>query len=308
MKYLLLVANGTLALQVAYRALGVTGAVLTTPFTFVATTASLAWEGLEPIFVDVDRKSFNLDPKQLEASPPASAIVPVHVYGNPCDVEAIKRVARERSIPVIYDAAHAFGSTLDGQSLLRHGDAATLSFHATKIFHTIEGGAIVFRDEEPYRLARSLINFGQEADEAVHLTGLNAKLSEYHAAVGLILLDRIDEILEHRAGLVDEYQRLLGDCVGFQEWHPLGRPNGAYMPILLRDEAQLLSAMARLVDDGIQTRRYFWPSLNRLSWPRRTACPVSEDIASRVLCLPLYADLARSDVRQIAVRLRAALA
>ena len=306
-RHLLLVANGTLALQVAYRALEISGPVLTTPFSFVVTTSSLAWAGLEPVFVDIDERSWDLDARLLEDSPPASAVVPVHVYGNPCDVEAIGKFAEARAIPVIYDAAHAFGSMIDGQSVLGYGDASTLSFHATKIFHTAEGGAIVFRDEERYRRARSLINFGIEDELPTGVIGINAKLSEYHAAIGLTLLDRIGDLLEHRAELAEDYRRALSGHVELQEWHAGSSPNGAYAPIRLASEAEMSRVKSRLAEEGIQTRRYFRPSLNQLPWPTHVRCPKSEDLAGRVLCLPLYTDLTRADVRHIAERVIAAL-
>jgi len=301
-EHLLLVSNGTLALQVAYRVLGLTGRVLTTPYSFAATTSSLIWEGLEPVFVDIDSKSLNIDSAKLEAAGPASGIVAVHVYGNPCDVEALETFAAARGMPVLYDAAHAFGSTFDGAGLLRWGDAATLSFHATKIFHTVEGGAIVFREEGAYRAARELINFGIRADGELGPFGTNCKLSEYHAAAGLALMDGIGEVVEHRSGLAAEYRNLLDGWVDFQAWSDRGRENGAYMPVLLADETQCVLLKAELEERGVQTRRYFYPSLNRTAATaaHSVRCPVSEDIASRVLCLPLYADLRLDEVRQVA--------
>ena len=307
-EHLLLVTNGTLALQVAYRALGLKGTVLTTPYSFVATTSTLVWEGLEPRFVDIERGSLNLDPAELARAGDGSAILAVHVYGNPCDVEALASIADARQIPVIYDAAHAFGSQFDGESVLRWGDAATLSFHATKLFHTVEGGAIVFRDEAHYQAARALINFGLGSEDTIGPVGTNAKFSEYHAAAGLTLLDIIDQILDHRAGLAEAYQRSLAGWVDFQQWNARGHNNGAYMPVLLANEAQCLALKERLAAEDIHTRRYFNPSLNTLGYVAGgTACPVSEDVASRVLCLPIYADLTGSEARAIAERIKAAL-
>lgn len=306
---LLLVANGTLALQVAYRALEVTGQALTTPFSFIATTATLAWEGIAPVFIDIDPDTLNLDPRALASSSvQASAVVAVHVYGNPCDVEAIEAFGAARSIPVIYDAAHAFGSTYDGRSALAWGDAATLSFHATKIFHTIEGGAIVFRDRRHLQRARELVNFGIKSDGATEGLGINAKLSEYHAAAGLVLLDGIDEVLARRIELVETYRRGLDGWVQFQRWNARGRNNGSYMPILLDNEEQCLSLHNALAQEGIGTRRYFHPSLNTVaSSAGASACPVSERSASRVLCLPLYAGLAVGDAVWIGERVKAHL-
>lgn len=307
-KNLLLVSNGTLALHVAYRVLGLEGRVLTTPFSFVATASSMVWEGLEPVFIDIDRGTLNIDPTLLKGAGEASGIVGVHVYGNPCDVEAIQTFASGRGIPVIYDAAHAFGSKLGDESVLRWGDASTLSFHATKLFHTIEGGAIIFREREHFELAKSLINFGLDGNAPIRGIGLNAKLSEYQAAAGLALLDSTADVISRRAELVIEYKRHLADDVQFQQWHPEGAVNGAYMPILLRSERHCLEVKDKLEAQGIQTRRYFNPSLNRLDYFREKAsCPISEDSASRVLCLPLHADLVAEDVRFISGRVKGAL-
>jgi dTDP-4-amino-4,6-dideoxygalactose transaminase len=198
---LLLVANGTLALQIAYKVLGVSGKAITTPFTFVATSSSLRWEGIEPVYADIDAQSLDLSPeKVLEViDPEVTALVPVHVYGNPCDVEAFDRIAKEHGLKVIYDAAHAFGVRLNGKSILQWGDAATLSFHATKVFHTVEGGAIIFKKREDYERACRLINFGYEGGEVVD-EGINAKMSEFHAAMGLCMLDEIDTVLQQAGG------------------------------------------------------------------------------------------------------------
>lgn len=300
---LLLVANGTIALQVAYRVLGLSGRVLTTPFSFVATAATLVWEGLEPAFVDIDPGSFNLDPDELASQEPGSGIVAVHVYGNPCDVEAIERFASPRGMPVIYDAAHAFGSELNGESVLGWGDAATLSFHATKLFHTIEGGAIIFRNRDHYEEARSLINFGLREGGGIESLGTNAKLSEYHAAAGLTLLDETRDVIARRSELVETYRLALDGWVDFQVWHAGGRNNGAYMPILLADEEECLRLKQALEADGIQTRRYFHPSLNTLPYlDSPQSCPRSEAVAGRVLCLPLYGELRTDEARAIADR------
>lgn len=303
---LLLVSNGTVALQVAFHALGVAGRVATTPFSFLATVSTLLWEGLEPVFADIDPATFNLDPRGLATLPDdIAAILPVHVYGNPCDVEAIARLGEQRGIPVIYDAAHAFGSRLGNASALCWGDAATLSFHATKIFHTVEGGAIVFRSRIAWERARALVNFGIDGADSALGTGINAKLSEYHAAAGLALLDRMDKVLTHRAALAARYRRILSGTMRMQQWHPQGYETGAYMPVLFSNEIDREAAMAALAAHGIASRRYFHPSLNSLPVLAETAaaCPISEDVANRVVCLPLHADMSEEDVELIAVRL-----
>ncbi len=308
---LLLVSNGTLALQVAYRALGITGDVLTSPFSFLATTSSLHWERLRPVFADIDPASFNLDPRVASRAADRNefgGIVPVHVYGNPCDVHALADLGRSLDVPIVYDAAHAFGSRLGEESLLHWGDAATLSFHATKLFHTIEGGAIVFKDPANLEKARALINFGQHAG-TLDPVGINAKLSEYHAAAGLVLLDSIDEIIDRRVERVFEYRRALESWVEFQACHSEGAPNGAYMPIVLSDERRCVDLHKRLAGTGVGTRRYFYPSLNTLGpIDQQRPCPVSEDIATRILCLPLYTELTRADVDHIAEQVKAVLA
>lgn len=203
---LLLVANGTLALQIAYRALGVTGRnepteAITTPFTFVATASSLKWEGVEPVFADIDPDTWCLDPANIEPAitPRTKAIVPVHVFGNACDVDAIDAIAKRHNLKIIYDASHAFGVKYQGESLLKHGDAATLSFHATKLFHTGEGGAIVFKNKKDLALAKKMINFGITGPEKIEELGINAKMSELQAAMGLCVLDEIESIFFERS-------------------------------------------------------------------------------------------------------------
>lgn len=287
---LLLVANGTLALQIAYKALGVSGKAITTPFTFVATSSSLKWEGIEPVYADIDAQSLDLSPeKVLEAiDPEVTALVPVHVYGNPCDVEAFDRIAKDHDLKVIYDAAHAFGVRLNGKSILQWGDAATLSFHATKVFHTVEGGAIVFKKKEDYERACRLINFGYEGGEVVD-EGINAKMSEFHAAMGLCMLDEIDIVLQQREGVYYRYYEALKDHFEMPVWKEGATRNYAYFPVLFPSEDALLKAQERLNEAGIFPRRYFYPSLDALGHNLSDGeNPISRDRASRVLCLPVY--------------------
>ena len=287
---LLLVANGTLALQIAYKVLGVSGKAITTPFTFVATSSSLRWEGIEPVYADIDAQSLDLCPeKVLEAiDPEVTALVPVHVYGNPCDVEAFDRIAKNHDLKVIYDAAHAFGVRLNGKSILLWGDAATLSFHATKVFHTVEGGAIVFKRKEDYERACRLINFGYEEGEVVD-EGINAKMSEFHAAMGLCMLDEIDTVLQQREGVYYRYYEALKDHFEMPVWKEGATRNYAYFPVLFPSEGALLNALQRLNEAGIFPRRYFYPSLDTLGSGRSDrGSPISRDRARRVLCLPMY--------------------
>lgn len=287
---LLLVANGTLALQVAYKALGVTGKAVTTPFTFVATSSSLRWEGIEPVFADINGKTLNLSPKKAREAldPDVTALVPVHVYGNPCDVEAFDEIAREHDLKVIYDAAHAFGVRLNGKSVLEWGDAATLSFHATKVFHTVEGGAIVFKKREDYERACRLINFGYEEGEVID-EGINAKMSEFHAAMGLSMLDEIETVLAKREEVHQRYYEALKDHFDMPAWKEGATRNYGYFPVLFPSEEALLEAQERLNEAGIFPRRYFYPSLDTLESGRPDGgSPISRDRARRVLCLPIY--------------------
>jgi len=305
-EHLMLVANGTLALHLAYRALGLQVKVSTTPFSFAATASSLKWEGMTPHFVDIDKRSFNIDHKLLPSN--NNAIVAVHCFGNPCNVEQIELHAAKNSQPVIYDAAHAFASKYKGQSVLNYGDASTLSLHATKLFHCVEGGAIVFRKKAHLETAKQLTNFGFNGQGYPELVGINAKMSEVHAAMGLSLMDMVDDIVYHRKELVFHYLRELKGIVKFQAWHEHGENNGAYMPIILQSEQELLKVMSYLSKKGIQTRRYFYPSLSQVSiYGGEGSTPIANDISQRILCLPLYFDLSLKDVETIAAEVKAAL-
>ena len=299
---LLLVSNGTLALHVAYRALDIKSAICT-PFSFAATASSLAWEKIPFSFVDIDSESLNLSPSlvanALEKSNDIDSIVATHVYGNSCNVEAFEKIKNKTNVKVIYDASHAFGVNFAEQSVLNYGDASTLSFHATKVFHTIEGGAVVFREKEAYDRAKKLINFGLNVDGKPTEVGINAKLNEYQAAVGLTLLDAIDEILEYRSELFELYRQSLGGYVGLPVWSDKSSVNGAYLPIMLEDEAEKKRIKIALEKSGVPSRDYFSPSLNTVFKPK-DSCPVSESISTRILCLPLHYYLTRNNVKYIA--------
>jgi len=299
-EHLLLVANGTLALQVAYAALDVKGEVLTTPFSFAATASSLCWQNLKPRFIDIDAKSLNIDIEAIRKSDlsSASAILGVHVFGNPCEVEKIENIAKEYELKVIYDAAHAFASQYGEESVLHYGDASTLSLHATKLFHSVEGGAIIFKNKAVFEKAKQLINFGFDSQQFPEYVGINAKMSEFHAAMGLAVLDDIDHIASQRRELIDCYhQNLSGTSLQLQDWHDKGQRNGAYMPILLENEAQLLKVVSSLSEQGIQTRRYFHPSLSQVPvYGEVGVTPVANGVSARVLCLPMYTDLSLDDV------------
>ncbi|MGJ7461971.1 DegT/DnrJ/EryC1/StrS family aminotransferase [Halomonas sp. MA07-2] len=310
---LLLVSNGTLALQVAYRALGITGLgttstandrseVITTPFTFVATSSSLVWEGAKPRFVDIDPDTWCLDPEGIRAAITSRTrgIVPVHVFGNGCDVDAIDEVAAEHGIKVVYDGAHAFGVQKRGRSLLLSGDATTLSFHATKLFHTIEGGAIIFRRREDLLRARRMIGFGIKSATEIDLLGINAKMNEFQAAMGLSVLDEIETNLSKRESIWDVYSSGLKHCYQLQAWHPDCSRNYAYFPVLFDSEEQAITVQAELLAKGFQARRYFYPSLDTLDFlVHDQSMPRSRDVASRILCLPIHYDMDRETAQQI---------
>ncbi|WP_321324726.1 DegT/DnrJ/EryC1/StrS family aminotransferase [Thiomicrorhabdus sp.] len=309
-KNLILVANGSFALQLAYKALDLKGEVITTPFSFVATTSTLAWEGLKPVFADINQESFNLDPANIEAliNDNTCAIVPVHVFGNPCEVEVIQSIADKHNLKVIYDAAHAFGTEYKGQSVLNYGDISTVSFHATKLFHTIEGGAVITNDDEMAKKIRLLINFGITSPTTIDFVGTNAKMNEFEAAMGLSVLDEIDVIKQQRRNVWQNYSEKLPGLVAFQKWSKNSNNNYAYAPVLFESEDQLLEAEAALKEHEIISRRYFYPSLDALEYlGADQVCNVSRDIASRILCLPMYPGLAQSATVKVTNIIKGAL-
>lgn len=306
---LLLVGNGTLALQIAYRALGIsdtdrqqTPEAITTPFSFIATASSLKWEGVQPVFVDIDPNTWCLNPANIEAAitPNTRAIIPVHVFGNACETETIDKVAKKHNLKVIYDAAHAFGVRHKGESLLKHGDAATLSFHATKLFHTGEGGAIVFKRKEDLERAKSMINFGITGPDTIDELGINAKMNEFQAAMGLCVLDEIDANLAARAKIWHQYEEVLSPFLQLQLKPADLEYNYAYFPAVFSSEEYVLMVEQALKEKGIQARRYFYPSLDSVaSLGQISEQPVSRNIASRILCLPIYAQLDFQQIIQI---------
>ncbi|MBQ4834222.1 DegT/DnrJ/EryC1/StrS family aminotransferase [Pseudoalteromonas sp. MMG010] len=306
---LLLVSNGTLAIQVACKALNINSAI-TTPFSFVATTSSLLWQGIETAFSDIDEKSYNLCPQALDKALTQDnhydGIVATHVYGNPCDVNALGEIANKHNKKIVYDAAHAFGVNIAGESVLKFGDAGTLSFHATKVFHTVEGGAIVFKHKADYERAKQLINFGIQANVKLGEPGINAKLNEYQCAVGLTLLDEIEQVIEHRASLFNLYRDELNCIVELPQWHNLANFNGAYMPIYIADKKLQQKVIDALASKNIQSRRYFTPSLDiAYSEQYSFGCEVSHEIAGGVVCLPLHAYMQKKDILQVTNEIKA---
>ncbi len=293
-KNVVLVANGTAALEIAYRTLDIKGVAVTTPFSFVATTSSLVTNGLLPIFADIDPDTLNIDPHNIEAliTPHTSAIVPVHVFGNACDVEAIDKIAKKHNLKVIYDAAHAFDVDYKGESLLNYGDISTLSFHATKLFHTIEGGALIINDDNLVEKARYLINFGIENAESIPELGTNAKMNEFEAAMGLCMLDEMDTIFQKRKEVTVLYEKELHNIVKFQKQNENASKNYSYFPVIFKSEEQLLDVKQALAEKGIYPRRYFYPSLDTLNYIEpKQYCPVSRDISEKILCLPIFPEL-----------------
>ena len=303
-------ANGTVALQLAIRALELRGEIITTPFTYVATTSAILWEQCRPVFVDVEEQRFCLDPEKIEAAitPRTCAILATHVYGYPCDVLRIEAIARRHGLKVIYDGAHAFGTRVGGRSLLSYGDIATCSFHATKLFHTGEGGAVVTNNAQLSERVGLLKSFGHVGDDH-QVLGINGKNSELHAAMGLSLLPQVPALIAARAALHALYRwELAGLPLDFPIRLTRAEHNYAYFPVLFENEAQLLAAKALLAAHNVDSRRYFFPSLNRLPYLFGAApCPVSEDAAARVLCLPFYPDLGQEQVRRIAGLVRQAV-
>ena len=302
-KNLLFTGNGTVVLQMALKALNITKEVITTPFSYVATTNAILWEGCTPVFIDINPATFCIDADKIEAAitPDTQAILATHVYGLPCDVEKIQAIAEKYNLKVIYDGAHAFGCTYKGKSLLSYGDISTCSFHATKIFHTVEGGCIIANDEELNKKLSLYRSFGHISDD-YYCVGINAKNSEFHAAMGLAVLPYLPAIIEERKKIVETYNAILPTSLTKLNYLIADfNFNYAYYPVLFANEKILLQTMEALQQNDINTRRYFYPSLNNL--PQVTGikmrCPISDDLSSRVLCLPLYPGLSGSAIEQI---------
>jgi len=299
---LILVVNGTLALQVAYKALNISGSAITTPFSFPATTSSLVWESIKPIFADIDKETWNINPTEIERNlqSDTTAIVPTHIFGNACDVEAIQKIALKNNLKVIYDGAHAFNVKYKGESLLNWGDATTLSFHATKLFHTIEGGAIITNDDVLAEKIRLMINFGIVSEGKIVEVGINAKFNEFQAAMGLCILDEIDRVNCGRKKVWACYYEQLKDTFSFQARNQFSTNNYSYFPVLFENEKMLSALKKKLNEESIFPRRYFYPTLDELPYVnsvKNLSC--AKNIASRVLCLPLYPELQLTIAKKI---------
>ncbi|MCL6478017.1 MAG: DegT/DnrJ/EryC1/StrS family aminotransferase [Peptococcaceae bacterium] len=308
-----LVANGTLALQLAIKALELTGEIITTPFTYVATATAIVWEGCIPVFVDIDESTFCINPELIEKAitERTSAILATHVYGSPCDVARIEKIAKKYNLKVIYDAAHCFGIKINGQSILLHGDVSTLSFHATKLFHTAEGGAVVCHDEKISERVSFIKKFGHHGENDYFEVGINAKMSELHAAMGLCVLPRVDEIIARRRQCAKYYDEFL-DGIGLRHQHiPVEvEYNYGYYPVVFPDHDIMMRVREALIKNGIMPRRYFYPSLNTLPYLQHQghiSCPVSENLASKILCLPMYDSLMKDEILKIATVVKEAI-
>ncbi len=290
-KNLLCVSNGTAALQLSYKLLELDGEVITTPFSFVATTSSIKWEGLDPVFADIDPETFNIDPAKIEKSlsEKTSAIVPVHVFGNACEIEEIDRIAKTNNLKVIYDASHAFGVTYRDQSILSFGDVSVISFHATKFFHTIEGAALVVKDDDLYEKAKIVRNFGIDAQNSVKTLGINAKMNELEAAMGLCVLDEVDTILAQRQASHEYYAEHLKDYIQMQRINKDASQSYSYFPMVLRSEEELENVRNALLAEDIVPRQYFYPSLDTMPYVEvRQVMTNSRDIAGRILVIPMH--------------------
>lgn len=309
--HIALFSNGTIALVTALQALRITGEVITTPYSFVATAHSLLWNGIKPVFVDIDPNTLNLDPEKIEAAitPHTTAIMPVHCYGYPCNVEAIQKIADNYNLKVIYDAAHAFGVRDQGGSILRHGDLSVLSFHATKVFNTFEGGAIVCPDAKTKRRIDHLKNFGFIDEVTVVAPGINGKMSEINAAIGMLQLRYIDHALAQRKEVAAVYNELLHGVKGIRclQSGTCATTNHSYFPVLVEADYPMRrdDLYQKLKDQGIYSRRYFYPLISDFPMYRglpsghRNNLPVATDVAQKVLCLPIYPGLRTDDIQRI---------
>lgn len=295
------VTNGTIALQLALAALNISeGEIITTPFSYVATTSSILWERCKPVFVDIEPNNFTIDTNKIEAliTKNTKAIMAVHVFGYACDIDAISSLANKYNLKVIYDSAHAFGSVYKGRALASYGDISTLSFHATKLFHTVEGGACIVKDKAVSEKLELQKRFGHNKDEHIAL-GINGKQSELHAAMGLANFSYISQIIERRKFLSDLYDELLTDHIQRPKKQNNLQYNYAYYPVVFKSESELLNVFSILGENDIYPRRYFYPTLNKLPYVTGEPCPVSEDISLRIACLPLYPDLTDEEVKKI---------
>lgn len=294
--------NGTIPIQIALKLLGNQGEIITTPFSYVATTSAIIWENCKPVFVDIHPELLTIDETKIEVAitPKTTAILATHVFGNPCHVEAIEKIAKKHNLFIIYDAAHCFGVTYKGNSIFNYGDVSTCSFHATKIFHSGEGGAMFCNDDKLFHKLYYSHNFGHNGPVDFHGLGINAKISELQSAMGLAVFDNLEHIFEERRKVVEFYLKNLNfDKVTTMKIRENTEWNYSYFPVIFQSEDELLKAQKRLNEAEIFPRRYFYPSLNTIDFVNGASMPISESIASRILCLPLYVGLTEDELKLI---------
>jgi dTDP-4-amino-4,6-dideoxygalactose transaminase len=299
---ILITNNGTVPLQMALKLLGNGSEIITTPFSYVATTAAIVWEKCTPVFVDINPDYLTIDETKIEAAitPKTTAILATHVFGNPCNVEVIEVIAEKYNLKVIYDAAHCFGVKYKGESIFEYGDVSSCSFHATKLFHTAEGGALFCNDKSLMQQLFYSHNFGHNGVLAFHGLGINAKISELQAAMGLAVLPYMGHIVKERMTVVHYYDAHLNfSRLKKMKLRPYTEWNYSYYPIIFESETQLLKIQKALNDNEVFPRRYFYPSLNTIDYVKGQAMPISENSASRILCLPLYVGLGENDLEHI---------
>ncbi|HMT27867.1 MAG TPA: DegT/DnrJ/EryC1/StrS family aminotransferase [Bacteroidia bacterium] len=300
--FLTLTNNGTVPLQIAIKALGLRGEIITTPFSYVATTSTIVWENCQPVFVDIDPDHLTIDESKIEAAitPSTTAILATHVFGNPCAVNVIEDLAKKHQLKVIYDAAHCFGVKYQGQSVFNFGDVSTCSFHATKLFHTAEGGAMFASDSHLHNTLFYHHNFGHKGPTAFQGLGINAKMSELSGAMGLSVLPYLEAIMTSRKAAVENYQeQVYGSNLRFMKIREGASWNYSYFPVIFESEAILLKVIKVLNENGIMPRRYFYPSLSSLNYVKPQSTPIADKIAEQILCLPLYHDLSLTDIHRI---------
>ncbi|MGL1889340.1 MAG: DegT/DnrJ/EryC1/StrS family aminotransferase [Reichenbachiella sp.] len=296
------VTNGTIALQLAIKALKLKGEIITTPFSYVATTTSIVWEGCKPVYVDIDKDTFNINPDLIvkAITSKTTAILATHVFGNPCNIDAIDKIAKKHNLKVIYDASHCFGTKYKGQSVLNFGDISTISFHATKLFHTVEGGGVVAKSEELMRKIGLLRNFGHNGPENFNGIGINGKSSEFHAAMGLVNLKYADSIMIKRKADHTIYDTYL-------TYHELKKPkinkdsnyNFAYYPVVFQSEKDCLNVFTALEEKEILARRYFYPVLSQLDYVNQVEVLIAQSIAKKILCLPLFEQISKDEIHLV---------
>lgn len=293
--------NGTMPIQIALKLLGKGGEIITTPFSYVATTSSIVWEGCTPVFVDIEPKYWTIDPGKIESAitEKTTCILATHVFGNPCDVIRINAIAKKYNLAVIYDAAHSFGVTFEGQSIFDFGDISTCSFHATKIFHTGEGGMLFANNDQLFTDCYNAHNFGHNGPTAFHGVGINGKMSELSAAMGLAVLPYLDEIIAARKEIANFYFSNLSAAVQTIDLREGTNWNYSYFAVVFETEEHLLNVIEKLNEQDIYPRRYFYPSLNTLDFVHGISCPISESLASRILCLPLFVGLNKVTQSQV---------